>query len=526
MSTIQRSMVALSIAGFLGLAISTDQASANPGQQCRLTTPAAEAVCGTIRMAITARTTFLDPTNAGANTDYQPMYAQQGMLYRYDENLVPRRDLVASETRSSDGLTITHVLRGDVRYSDGTPIQAEDVVFAFERWRAKGVSSSFIAPIVGVEATNNTTVVWKLSAPYSDFHHAIASHFLGIHPRSQIEAKTPEVYFARPLSAGPLVVVDWTPGSDLMVLRPNPHYWAKPQIEELRISAIPDATSRLLALQQGAIDYVFTLPLNAAQLVRSDAVTIFSHAEPGTFKLAVNRSQGQANPALRDNRVRQAISLAIDRARLADVGFFGIPEPACAYAFKPGNPFFQCSLPGAGVQNLAAARAMLGQTAWASGFSFEMIVPARPQWAEAAQVVAADLAKIGINAIVRPLPDTDILARLRARNYELIFFRNAVQTPILQLRNWFFPGGIWANFTGFENPNSAALLSAASASNDPATIKQLLFQLETQAVEDSTYIPLTSQFSLSGIRYARGVLEAVKPGEYLFVRTNPALPRD
>jgi peptide/nickel transport system substrate-binding protein len=173
---------------------------------------------------------------------------------------------------------------------------------------------------------------------------------------------------------------------------------------------------------------------------------------------------------------------------------------------------------------VAAAKARLAETRWPNGFAFEMIVPARPQWAEAAQVVAADLAKIGVTANVKPLPDADITTRIRARNYELVFFRNAVQTPILQLRNWFYPGGAWVVNSGYNNPAAAALLTEAGSSSDTAKIKELLRKLEMLAVDDSSYIPLTSQFSLSGIRHARGVLEAVNPGEYLFVKTTPPLP--
>ena len=125
---------------------------------------------------------------------------------------------------------------------------------------------------------------------------------------------------------------------------------------------------------------------------------------------------------------------------------------------------------------------------------------------------------------LRPLPDADVVSRIRAKNYELVFFRNAVQTPILQLRNWFYPGGAWVGNTGFNEPMVADLLTEAGSSSDPAKIKELLRKVELFGVEDSTYIPLTSQFSLSGIRHARGVLEAVNPGEYLFVKTTPALP--
>jgi peptide/nickel transport system substrate-binding protein len=498
--------------------------TADPGPKCTLKTPVAEADCGTIRMVIGARTTSLDPTFGGPSTDYQPMYAQEGLLYRYDQNLVPRMDLIDAEAVSADGLTITQKIRKGAKYSDGTPVVAEDAVFAFQRWKAAGHSSAFIAPITGARSEGDSTLVWTLSTPYPDFRHAIASHFLGIHPKKQIVEKTPAEYFKKPVSAGPLMLATWTPGTDLMVLNANPNYWAKPHVQELRIIVIPDATSRLLALQQGSVDYVYTLPLNAASQVDASKVTVFNHAEPGTFMLAVNNYEGQPNAALKDKKVRQAMSLVIDRKKLADVGFFGIPEPACAYAFKPGNPYFQCSLPNDGRPDLAAGKARLGETQWANGFSFEMIVPARPQWAEAAQVVAADLAKIGITAAVKPLPDADITTRIRARNYELVFFRNAVQTPILQLRNWFYPGGAWVVNSGFNNPAAAALLTEAGSSTDTAKIKDLLRKLELLAVDDSSYIPLTSQFSLSGIRHARGVLEAVNPGEYLFVKTTPPLP--
>ena len=510
------------IAGAMIGGVST--ATADPGPNCTLTTPVDQAQCGTIVIAIAARTTSVDPVSGGPGTDYQPMYVQEGLLYRYDQNLVPRMDLVESEAISADGMTITQKLRAGAVYSDGTPVLAEDVVYALERWKAAGLSSAFIAPITGAEATADDTVVFTLSSPYPDFHDAIASHFMGIHPKKQIEEKTPAEYFKKPVSAGPMVLEEWEAGTDLMVLKANPNYWAKPLVDEIRIVVIPDGTSRLLALQQGAVDYVYTLPLNSASQVDASTVTVFYHGEPGTFMLATNRYDGQPNEALNDNKVRQAMSLVIDRQKLADVGFFGIPEPACTYQFKPGNPYFQCSLPNDGKPDVAAAKARLAETKWASGFSFEMIVPARPQWAEAAQVVAADLAKIGITANVRPLPDAEITTRIRSKAYELVFFRNAVQTPILQLRNWFFPGGAWSVNSGFDDPEMAAILAEAGSSNDTAKIKDLLHKLELMAVEDSSYIPLTSQFSLSGIRHARGVVEAVTPGEYLFVRTNPPLP--
>ncbi len=499
-------------------------AKADPGPNCTLATPVASAQCGVLTMAIVGRTNSLDPANGGPNTDYQPAYPQQGLLYRQDQSLTPRMDLIEAETVSTDGLTITQTIRKGAKYSDGSPVLAEDAVLAYTRWKASGISSAYVAKITGARAEGADKIVWTLSTPYPDFKYALASQFMGIHPKAQIDAKTPAEYFKKPVSAGPLMLTEWTPGTDRMVLKANPHYWGRPAVDEVRIIVIPDGTSALLALQQGAIDYVYTLPLNAKAQVDAAKVAVVPHAEPGTFMLATNNYAGQPNAALKDKRVRQAMSLAVDRRKMANIAFFGIAEPACAYAFKPGNPYFQCSLPKDGAQDLAAAKAKLAETPFATGFSFEMIIPARPQWAEAGQVVAAELAKIGITANVKPLPDAEISARIRARNYELVLFRNAAATPILQLQNWFAPGGAWSVNSGFADPAAEALLNEAGSITDREKIKTLLHKVELMAVEDASYIPLTSQFSLSGMRHTPGVMEAVTPGEWLFVKTTPGLP--
>ena len=266
----------------------TPPAKADPGPNCTLTTPVASAQCGVITMAITGRTNSLDPANGGPNTDYQPAYPQQGLLYRQDQTLTPRMDLIQAETVAPDGLTITQTIRRGAKYSDGSPVLAEDAVLAYTRWKASGISSAYVAKITAARAVGADQIVWTLSTPDPAFKYALASQFMGIHPKVQIDARGPAEYFKKPVSAGPLMLVEWTPGTDRMVLKANPHYWGKPAVDEVRIIVIPDGTSALLALQRGSIDYVYTLPLNSRALVDASKVAIVPHAEPGTFMLATN----------------------------------------------------------------------------------------------------------------------------------------------------------------------------------------------------------------------------------------------
>ena len=119
----------------------------------------------------------------------------------------------------------------------------------------------------------------------------------------------------------------------------------------------------------------------------------------------------------------------------------------------------------------------------------------------------------------------DHITRIRARNYGSSRQAATLSRPDPAAPELVLSGRrLGGERLGDNNPAAAALLTEAGSSSDTAKIKDLLRKLELLAVEDSSYIPLTAQFSLSGIRHARGVLEAVNPGEYLFVKTTPPLP--
>jgi hypothetical protein len=109
----------------------------------------------------------------------------------------------------------------------------------------------------------------------------------------------------------------------------------------------------------------------------------------------------------------------------------------------------------------------------------------------------------------------------------MMWFGNNAATPILQLSNWFFPGGVWANNANVPDAllvDSAKLLTDAGSSKDAATIKDKLTQVEKIAWDLSTFIPVGTRFYLSGSDIAPGLVQALMPGQLEFViATNPAL---
>jgi len=518
--------LAMSLAGFTGV----QAANAASGSNCNLKSTPAKAQCDSVTYGALHRVSTLDKLNpVGGYTESQMAYIVQGQLYRFASNGFPAADLVTAETVSDDQLTVTQTLR-TIKYSDGTPLVAADAVNQYQRWIASKQSVSYIDKVDNVVAKGDHTLVWTLKTPYPDFHFALAEEFMGIHPadRTDTPAKA-AAYFKNPVSAGPMMVKTFAPGTDLFVAVANPNYWGKPVTKELRVVTIPDANSRLAAFMNGSVDYVMELPLSTAkQKWDKSKFRVGAAKDSGTFMIAFNMGPLQPNKALKDARVRQAISLAINRAQIMKVAFAGLSKPNCGMQFNTNNKYYLCSLPKDGARDTAAARVLLKQAGYANGFNVQLDVPNRVLWQDAVQIIKENLAIVNINVTINMVtPDTAISNYINRKDWGMMWFGNNAATPILQLSNWFKKGGVWANNANVPDEllvDSGQLLTDAASSKDAITIAGKLKQVEQIAWNLSTFIPVGTRFYLSGSVIADGLVQALMPGQLEFViATNPGL---
>lgn len=536
MSNFKKRLIAFTatVALAAGSLMAVQSANAATGSNCNVKTKLAAASCDVFTYGSLHRVTSVDATTPGTGgyTESQMSYIVGGLLYRFDADGVPRRDLVAKETISADKKTITLQLRS-IKYSDGTPLVAADVVAAYDRWTSTKQSASYIEPVDSIKASGTDTVIFTLKRPYPDFRFAFAQQFFTIHPADRVS--TPEkrlAYFKAPVSAGPMMVKTFTPGTDLFVAVANPNYWAKPVVKELRVVTIPDGNTRLAAFQSGSIDYAMELPLNASKIKWDKTkFRVAGEQDSGTFMLAFNMGEKQPNPALKSAKVRQAISLAVDRQQIMRTAFANLAKPNCGMQFNYNNQYYLCSLPKDGKRDNAAARALLREAGYPNGFKVTMLVPNRLFWQDAAQVVKDNLKVIGIDVtIVMVTPDSNISLEINKRDWEMMWFGNNAATPILQLSNWFKSGGVWqlnANIPDALIAETGKLLSEASASESSAVIKEKLAAVEKIAYDLSIFIPIGTRFYLSGSKLSNNLVEALLPGQLQFViATNPALPED
>ena len=329
-----------------------------------------------------------------------------------------------------------------------------------------------------------------------------------------------------------MMIKTFTPGTDSFILVANPNYWAKPRVNELRVVTIPDGNTRLAAFQAGSIDYAMELPLSAKSIKWDKTkYRVTGEQDSGTFMLAFNMGANQPNKALKDARVRQAISLAVDRAGIMRTAFANLGKPNCGMQFNHNNDYVVCSLPKSGKRDTAAARKLLKEAGYANGFKVNMPVPNRIFWQDAAQVVKDSLKFVGIDVTIEMItPDTNITGVINKRDWEMMWFGNNAATPILQLSNWFKPGGVWANNANIPDSlltETAKLLNDAAASESSSVIKDKLAGVEKIAFDLSSFIPIGNRFYLSGSRVGNNIVEALLPGQLQFVlATNPALPND
>lgn len=221
-------------------------------------------------------------------------------------------------------------LRRDAKWSDGHPVTAADFVYAWQRMADPKTASVYTVAIeflqnakaviagkspvtsLGARAIDATTLEVKTDAPAPFFPELTASASM-----APIDRATVTKYGAswtRPgnlVSNGPYVLADWQPNNRIVLMK-NPHYWNAARVAISKVTYLPiesDETAMRM-FQSGQIDMTYQLPSGQyAQIQKQFGPELRAGTQIGTYYYALNNT----DPALRDARVRQALSMVLDR---------------------------------------------------------------------------------------------------------------------------------------------------------------------------------------------------------------------
>ena len=278
-------------------------------------------------------------------------YVQESLLTRDPESLewlgMVARDWQVSE----DGLTFTFQLRDDVKFSDGEPLTADDVVFTFEFIQNPAIAAprerAIYDKIDSVTATGPYKVVFKFKEPY--FNSLALAGGMAIMPRHFYEPylKDPETFNQSKgllLGSGPYRLLDpkgWTPDQGLVELQRNPRYWGlQPSFDRLLWKVIQNDAARLTTFRNGEIDAYGARPREYQTLLDDDTLMErtqrFEYMSPTAGYSYIGWNQGRNGKPTRfaDKRVRQAMTYLTDRQRVIDEIMLGYAE----VAVSPFNP--------------------------------------------------------------------------------------------------------------------------------------------------------------------------------------------
>jgi len=336
--------------------------------------------------------------------------------------LVP--DLAESFAVAPDGLTYTFKLRGGVKFHNGRTMTAGDVKYSIERAvdpKTQGPGQGFFGAIKGfdemaggttsalsgISTPDDGTVVIELSRPDATFLHVMAINFAFVVPKEEVE-KYGADFGRNPVGTGAYKMTEWTLGQRVVFER-NRDYYRKgsPYLDKIVFEVGQEPTVAMLRLQRGEVD-VLGDPIPPAQFLEvandpanKDLIVKGDLLHTGYLTMNVN------TPPFDKKEVRQAVNMAINKDRiLRIVNNRGV---AANQPLPPAMPGYDKAYGGYAF-DVAKAKAMVAKAGYGDGVKTELYAMNTDPNPRIAQAIQQDLAAIGIDAEVKSLAQSVVIA--------------------------------------------------------------------------------------------------------------------
>lgn len=337
---------------------------------------------------------------------------------------------------SDDGLTYTFSLRDDVTFCDGRKLVAEDVVYSFNRWiEPESPKASAAGKVRSITAPDDATVILELEEPYSELLLQLTQVPASIIDRATVEGLGADFGVKGFNGTGPYCWQSWTPRNEMILTRHPDYVWGPDiyentgpaKVDRLVLKQIPEEGTRLAAMMSNQGDITQFVPRwSIGQLEAMPNISI-SSSDPFFSLLFMGFKTDR--PMVADPRVREAMSIAIDREEIARSIFFDRVDPAYTYTRPASKDFEEGLLENAPRYDPERARALLDEAGWKvgeDGFRYKdgqklapaTIIPAAIM-TEMGQAVQGALREIGVDARVELLDSAAFFSRLRQQDYEL-----------------------------------------------------------------------------------------------------------
>jgi ABC-type transport system substrate-binding protein len=445
----------------------TTSASASSGNSSTVKAPSE------VTVALGAKPLKLDGDLAEFTSDLGVIHLIGGNLFELRGSGAVSPGLAQSYKVTNNGLTGTAVLRPNLKFSDGSPLTAADVVASFNRSMHDKANAyaGFFAPVKSVVAKGADTVVLTFTRPYPSFTTIAAEPQWVIYPAKDLNPKDGTVkgnFFTHPISDGPYKLAgSWDGQPDVTMVR-NPDYWGpKAAVQTVKFATIPDPNARINELRSGQVQVIESIPPNLISSVKADGLNVMSQLSYGAISLIANGK----NSKLANANVRHAMSLALNRKELAQVVFDGTVPPLVGFWPNNYSGYVADDQNAAAItSNDAEAKKLLANSPCANGactFTIQFAPDASPYAPQMAPLVQSELQAIGIHASLVSEDSATNYANVSAGKFSLDIggiydFANVPDgLPVYMLQ---VAGGLNSDFTSYNSPQMNALVTTAEES--------------------------------------------------------------
>jgi len=386
------------------------------------------------------------------------------------------------------GTSWTFQLRHGVQFQKGYgELKASDVVYTLTRLTSPKLASSnasLVKAISNVHADGDYTVVIGLSAPDPSLTDKLASPYTGIVSEKAVTERGAK-FAQEPVGTGPYQFDHWTPGQETVLSAFDKYWGGKPALDQVTYKPIPDVTTLNNAFQSGELDMIqVTDPDLFARYKGNKQIDIAS--TPGLITRFVGLKTDAA--PFNDPRVRQALTLAIDRDAMLKGLFNGISTPATGILSPAVNHAAENILHYK--YDPATAKQLLSQAGYPNGFDVTFSVPNIDRFTRPATVIQQDLAKVGIRVNIQVMESQSFLAALAAPDGLQMFILSRGQdpTPDRVLSTWFGSAGIPKNnWARINDPQIDQWLAQATSTMDENTRDTLFKKVQQRVAETNAY---------------------------------------
>jgi peptide/nickel transport system substrate-binding protein len=487
-AAVSLALVAACSSGGGGAAKETSAGGNNPGGSSAGTSAAQETpkAGGQITMLVTAVSSMLDPaiSKLYSFTDGPIMTSVYGTLvYEDPKTGKPQMDLLKSMTSNSDFTVWTMTLNPGIKFSDGTPLNAEAMKFNYERMADPKTASIYLNVVkdLKLKVVDDVTLEVTLPEPNAHFPNVVAEDLGAIGSPTAIKAEGKN-YGLHPVGAGPFKLKNLNPGQSAVVVR-NPEYASfrkgQPYLDQITFQALPDQDQVAAAMTSGQAQAADPVGGYLNDKLKNAGVPIVINKTGGGGNLLFNMSK----PPFNDLTARKAISLALNRKNVANVFATGTPE--ATNLFAETSPFYDAKFNWP-KDDSAQAQKLFDEYAAKHGgpleFTYETINTGNP--AKTGELVLSELSEYkNVKMHLNKVPSSVYISDVRTGKFQIIPHGLYIVAPVPAATDYFASDGP-LNTYGWKNPKVDSAIKDILKTSDEAQLKNDWATIQQEMLKD------------------------------------------